>query len=63
MGVVTRIQEFVREVYLEFRRVVWPSRDELINSTAVVVVVTGVLALFLSGVDVALARVVERILR
>jgi preprotein translocase subunit SecE len=63
MGVVTRIQEFVREVVLEFRRVIWPSRQELINSTAVVVVVTGVLAAFLSVVDFGLSRIVERILR
>jgi preprotein translocase subunit SecE len=60
---VTRIQEFVREVLAEFRRVTWPTRQELINSTVVVVVVTVVLAFFLGGVDVALARIVERVLR
>ena len=63
MGVVARIQEFVREVLAEFRKVTWPSRAELINSTAVVIVVTVVLAFFLGGVDIVLARVVERILR
>jgi preprotein translocase subunit SecE len=63
MGVVARIQEFVREVLAEFRKVTWPSRAELVNSTAVVIVVTVVLAFFLGGVDVVLARVVERILR
>ena len=63
MGVVTRIQEFIREVLAEFRKVTWPSRAELVNSTAVVIVVTVVLAFFLGGVDVVLARVVERILR
>ena len=63
MGVVTRIQEFVREVLAEFRKVTWPSRAELANSTTVVIVVTVVLAFFLGGVDVVLARVVERILR
>ena len=63
MGVVTRLQEFVREVLAEFRKVTWPSRAELVNSTTVVIVVTVVLAFFLGGVDVVLARVVERILR
>jgi len=63
MGVVTRLQEFVREVLAEFRKVTWPSRAELVNSTAVVIVVTVALAFFLGGVDVVLARVVERILR
>ena len=63
MGFVTKVQEFVREVMVEFRKVTWPSRQELINSTVVVIVVTVVLAFFLGGVDIALARIVERILR
>ena len=63
MGIVTRIREFVQEVLAEFRKVTWPSRQELINSTTIVIVVTVVLAFFLGGVDIALARVVERILR
>ena len=63
MGFVTRVREFVREVMAEFRKVTWPSRLELVNSTVVVIVVTLVLAFFLGAVDIALARVVERILR
>ena len=63
MGFVARIQEFIREVLVEFRKVTWPSRQELINSTVVVVAVTVVLAFFLGGVDLGLARLVERILR
>jgi len=57
MGFLKRTQEFFAEVVAEFRKVTWPSRQELINSTVVVV------AFFLGGVDIALARVVERILR
>jgi len=63
MGVVARVREFIREVMTEFRKVTWPSSAELSNSTTVVIVVTVVLALFLGGVDIALARIVERILR
>ena len=63
MQAVARLREFVLEVLAEFRKVTWPSRAELVNSTAVVIVVTVVLAFFLGGVDVVLARVVERILR
>ncbi|PYN03596.1 MAG: preprotein translocase subunit SecE [Candidatus Rokuibacteriota bacterium] len=63
MEFLRRAQEFVREVLAEFRRVTWPSRQELINSTVVVITVTVVVALFLGGVDIVLARIVERILR
>src|SRR5882672_643580 len=52
MGVIARVQEFFREVMLEFKRVTWPSRQELLNSTAVVIVVTVVLAFFLGLVDI-----------
>jgi preprotein translocase subunit SecE len=63
MDFLKRVQEFVREVLAEFRKVSWPSRQELINSTVVVITVTVVVALFLGAVDVVLARIVERILR
>ena len=59
---VTRIKEFVQDVLVEFRKVTWPSRPELMNSTTVVIVVTVVLAFFLGGVDIALTKLVERIL-
>ena len=62
MQAVMRIKEFAQDVLVEFRKVTWPSRQELINSTAVVISVTVVLAFFLGGVDIALARLVERIL-
>jgi preprotein translocase subunit SecE len=62
MQVVTRIREFTQDVLAEFRKVTWPSRQELINSTTVVIVVTVVLAFFLGGVDIVLTKAVERIL-
>ena len=63
MDFLRRAQEFVREVAAEFRKVLWPSRQELINSTVVVITVTVVVSLFLGAVDVGLTRIVERILR
>jgi preprotein translocase subunit SecE len=63
MDFLRRAQEFVREVIAEFRKVTWPSRQELINSTVVVVAVTVVVALFLGSVDIVLAKIVEAILR
>ena len=63
MDFLKRAQEFVREVVAEFRKVAWPSRQELINSTVVVITVPVVVSLFLGAVDVVLARIVERILR
>ena len=58
MGVFTRAREFLGEVVVEFRKVTWPNRQQLVNSTAVVIVVTLIVAFFLGGVDIGLARIV-----
>ena len=63
MGVVTRVREFTQEVLLEFRRVTWPTRQELINSTVVVLALTVIVAFFLGAVDIGLSKLVQRILR
>ena len=63
MGFFKRAREFTHEVLAEFRKVTWPSRQDLINSTVVVIALTLGIAFFLGGVDIALARIVERILR
>ena len=62
MDYLRRIQQFIREVLVEFRKVTWPSRPVIINSTVVVLVVTGILAFFLWVVDMGLARLVRVIL-
>ena len=63
MGAVAKAMQFSREVLAEFRKVTWPSRQELTNSTVVVITVTVVTAFFLWGVDWPLAELVRRILR
>jgi preprotein translocase subunit SecE len=61
MEFLGRIQQFFRDVMAEFRRVTWPSRDDVLNSTVVVLVVVFALAAFLWLVDIGLAWVVGRI--
>ena len=63
MEFLSRFQQFFHEVLAEFRRVSWPSRTEVVNSTVVVLAVVFLLAFYLGAVDVTLSKVVERILR
>jgi preprotein translocase subunit SecE len=63
MEYLRRIQEFFREVLAEFKKVNWPGRSDIMNSTAVVLVVTVVIAFFLAAVDIGLARIVGLVLR
>ena len=62
MEFLRKIQQFFKEVMVEFRKVTWASRPMIINSTMVVVVVTGIIAFFLWVVDMGLARIVRVIL-
>lgn len=42
---------YLAEVQREMRKVSWPKRSELINNTIITLVASGLLALFIFGVD------------
>ncbi|UCG61558.1 MAG: preprotein translocase subunit SecE [Candidatus Zixiibacteriota bacterium] len=46
-----RITKFLKEVVAELRKVTWPSKDELIGSTIVTIVVSLIVAVFIGIVD------------
>jgi preprotein translocase subunit SecE len=46
-----RIWAFAREARMELRKVIWPTRQETVRTTLVVVAVVIVVALFLWGLD------------
>jgi preprotein translocase subunit SecE len=50
--------EFASESKTEVRKVVWPTRQEAIQTTLIVLVVTAIMALVLWGLDGILVRVV-----
>jgi preprotein translocase subunit SecE len=47
----TRLNEFLQSAMVESKKVTWPSRQELIESTQVVVVATFIVMIFLFVVD------------
>ncbi|GGI93236.1 preprotein translocase subunit SecE [Shewanella gelidii] len=52
---------FARESHIEVRKVVWPTRQEALNTTFVVLAATGVMALVLWGLDSLLMVIVNLI--
>ncbi len=58
-----KIKEFFREVKVEMKKVVYPSREELIGSTWVVIVTAIVISVFLGIVDLGLSKLVRIALR
>lgn len=58
MSVMDRFREFVKDVRVEAGKVSWPTRDELRDSTTVVIVMVLLVAVFIGIVDQALNRAV-----
>ena len=55
--------QFLKDVRAEMNRVAWPDRQTVIASTVVVVFVLTVTALYLGGIDLVFAKLLEPILR
>ena len=54
-------RQFVREVLAEMRKVLWPTKQQVINSFVVVVVVVVVLTAFVFGLDQGFSQLVKLI--
>ena len=55
-GPVRRLTRFVREVIAELRKVIWPTRNELLTYAAVVIVFVTVMTTIVGLLDLAYAK-------
>ena len=60
---IEKIKQFFREVKVEAKKVSYPSKDELIGSTWVVIITVFVVSSFLGLIDLGLTKIVETVLR
>jgi preprotein translocase subunit SecE len=60
---INKVKGFLDEVKVEIKKVVFPSKDELIGSTWVVIITVLVISIFLGIVDLGLSRLVGVALR
>jgi preprotein translocase subunit SecE len=58
-----KVKEFFREVKVEIKKVIFPSRDELTGSTWVVIITVVIISVFLGVVDLGLSKLVGIALR
>ncbi len=63
MGWTTQVREFVKDVRVESQKVSWPSRNELRDSTIVVIVAVLIVSGFVGLVDLVLRYVVGLLFR
>jgi preprotein translocase subunit SecE len=56
------IGKFFRDVRVELRKVTWPTRKELVQSTVVVLVAVGIATLYTFVLDTAFSRLIDLVL-
>jgi preprotein translocase subunit SecE len=57
-----KLKNFFSETRVEMRKVTWPTRDELKESTKIVIAATFVVTIFIGIVDQILTLIVRRLL-
>ncbi|MCF7794534.1 MAG: preprotein translocase subunit SecE [Candidatus Cloacimonetes bacterium] len=57
-----KITDFFKSVYSEMKYVNWPSRDDIKEGTTVVILMSAIVAVFLSLVDAAFGFLIRNLL-
>lgn len=55
---IARLLRFLREVVAELRKVIWPTRQDLIRYTIITVVFVSIIVTFVAALDYGLAKAV-----
>ena len=60
---INTAKQFLRESKMELKKVKWPTKKELLASTAVVIFLTLIMALYFGIVDFGLIKIIKAIIR
>ncbi|PIP24571.1 MAG: preprotein translocase subunit SecE [Candidatus Nealsonbacteria bacterium CG10_big_fil_rev_8_21_14_0_10_36_228] len=60
MKFISKITTFLKEVRLEMKKVNWPTREETIRYTLIVIGISVAVAIFLGGLDFIFATLLNR---
>jgi len=58
-----KIKNFLKEVKIELKKVVFPTKEEVVGSTKVVLLLVLIVAIFLGFVDLLLSKLVKIVIR
>ncbi len=62
MSAIQRLNGFLKEVKVEARKVTWPSKNELRESTVVVIVTVAIVSVIIAVIDYVIGQLVTTIL-
>ncbi len=56
---IKKAKQFIEDVRVEMKKVIWPERDQLLNSTVVVIVVSIIFTLFIFFADTIISKIIN----
>ena len=62
-GSLANLQEFLHDTRVEMKQVTWPSREDVVSTTWIVVVTVAFFGVFLWLVDLGVQRIVQAIFK
>ena len=60
---IHKVVTFLKEARVELKKVSWPTKDELIGSTIIVMIITIILAIFIGVCDYFLSKFIGLLIR
>lgn len=54
---------FFREIYDELKKVVWPTRAEIVRLTGVVILISVIMGLYIGGLDYIFTQAIQAIIK
>jgi len=63
MQIFNKTVNFLKEVKIELSKVSWSNRQELMEATWIVIVITAILTLFIGTADLILSKILSLVLK
>ena len=60
---IVKIKNFFKEVTVELKKVSWPTKNELVGSTIVVIISVGIMGLYIGICDFIFAKAIHFVIR
>jgi preprotein translocase subunit SecE len=57
-----KIQQYIKEVIQEMKKVTWPTLEELKGSTLVVMIFSVIMGVYIAAIDLGLSFLVDKLL-
>ncbi len=56
------IKKYIQQVTAELKKVSWPSKEQTINKTVLVIIVSTIVAIYIGGLDLILQEIMKALI-